>query len=249
MVTRFCAFIAFILLFAAGNAAAQLSIPSGGSFTLEGGSLDLAGTNLSVAGTFAVGAGNVYNAANVEIAANGLLDGGSGALNLFGDWSKLGTFAAGSGQVNFFDGAASQSQISGNTTFANLAFATTLGKSYVFATGSTQTITALLQILGTPAQPIQFRSAAAGQVANLNLLAGGSQNIAHVGVSNVHANGQHLAPTLTNEGGTGDALGWFAAVIVQNAVPATALSLPGMLLLALALLAMVWHSRRHRFES
>ena len=214
---------------------------------LGGGSLDLAGADAQIGGLLSLGGGQLNNVGSIGILAGGTLDAGSGVLTLSGDWSNAGTFLAGSGSVDFVDGGA-QSLISGNTTFANLSFISAVGKNYLFTVGTTQTISGLLTILGAAGQPIQFRSTAAGQVANINLLGGGAQNIAHVGVSDVHATGQHLAPTLTNEGGTGNATGWFAAIIVQNAVPAATLSLPGMLLFAFALLALVWHSHRYRLE-
>lgn len=239
------ALLACVLLCLASTAGAQLVIPASGSLALNGGSLNLAGTGLQIGGLLSLGSGQINNAGSVGILAGGTLDAGSGLLTLSGDWSNAGNFLAGSGSVDFVDGAA-QSLLSGNTAFANLSFISAVGKNYLFAVGSTQTISGLLTIAGSAAQPIQFRSTAAGQAANIDLLAGGTQNIAHVGVSDVHATGQPLAPNLTNEGGTGNALGWFAAAVVQSAVPAATLTLPGMLLFALALLAIVWHSRRYR---
>ena len=81
----------------------------------------------------------------------------------------------------------------------------------MFQVGTTQTIAGVLQILGTTDNPIQFRSSAPGQVANINLLPGGTQSILHVGVTDVWATGQHLAPDQTNEGGGGNAVNWFGA--------------------------------------
>lgn len=234
-----------MLLCLASTAGAQLVIPASGSLALNGGSLGLAGTGLQIGGLLSLGSGQINNAGSIGILAGGTLDAGSGLITLSGDWSNAGNFLAGSSSVNFVDGAAS-SLIAGNTTFANLSFISTVGKNYLFTVGTTQTISGLLTIVGSAALPIQFHSTSAGQAANINLLAGGTQNIAHVGVSDVHATGQQLAPNLTNEGGTGNALGWFAAVVVQNAVPAATLSLPGMLLFGFALLAVVWHSRRYR---
>lgn len=66
----------------------------------------------------------------------------------------------------------------------------------------------ILQIVGNGA-PIQVDVTASGSIAFLNLATGGTQNIANVGVSDVHATGQHLAPTLTNQGGSGNDTGWF----------------------------------------
>lgn len=182
------ALFALASLCIASTATAQLTVPAGSSFALGGGNLDLAGSALQIGGLLSVGSGGILNATNVAIAAGGTLDGGSGQIALSGDWSNAGNFLPGSGSVNFVDGGV-PSQIGGSTGFANLSFVTASGKNYVFAAGSTQTIAGLLTIAGTAAQPIQFRSSAAGQVANINLLTSGSQSIVHVGVSDVHATG------------------------------------------------------------
>jgi hypothetical protein len=235
-------------MFACTNAIANVDIPSGASVNLNGGTLDLSGTSLQVDGTFGVGAGNVDNAANVAIGSGASLAGGSGAINLSGDWANLGSFTAGSSHVNFVDGALAQSSISGNTTFATLSLISAVGKSYVFQVGTTQTITALLQILGTAATGIQVKSSAPGQVASINLAQGGSQNIDFVGVSNIHATGQHLAATKTNDGGTGDAIGWFGSVVAAiQTSPAPTLSALGMLLMTIVMWMVAW--RRRAFGS
>jgi hypothetical protein len=241
--------LALVLLCVASTAAAQLSIPAGGSFALGGGSLNLGGTDLQVGGLFSLGGGSVANVVNVVIGAGATLDASSGQITLSGNWSDAGSFLPGNSQVNFIDGSG-PSQITGNTSFFNLSFVSATGKNYLFAVGSTQTISGLLTITGAAAAPIQFRSTTAGQVANIDLLAGGAQNISNVGVSNVHATGQHLAPSLSNEGGTGDAIGWFGAAIVSTGgVPADTLSPLGMLLFAFAMFAGVWLTRRHQFKN
>ncbi len=216
----------------AAPAIAQVVVPTGAAFSLGGGSIDLGNTSLQVGGSFAVGGGSVQNADSVSILSGGNLDGGSGALTLFGDWSNAGIFSGGTGTVNFVDGGITQSNVSGNSTFDNVSFVSANGKNYVFAVGSTQSVSGLLTIQGSAAQGIQFKSAAAGQVANINLLAGGSQNIQYVGVSDVHATGQHLAANQTNDGGTGNATGWFGSA-ASNTVPTPALPGFGLLLLAL----------------
>jgi len=243
------ALLTLVFVCVAPPAFAQLAIPSGGSLTLNGGSLNLAGTDAQIGGLLSLGGGQLGNAGSIDILANGTFDAGSGQLMLSGNWSDAGSFLAGTSSVDFIDGSTSSSQVLGNTTFANLSLVSATGKNYIFGAGSTQTIAGLLTIAGTAAQPIQFRSSAAGQAANINLLAGGAQSIVHVGVSDVHATGQHLAPSLSNEGGSGNATGWFAAIVAQTAVPAVALSPIGLLLFAFALLAVVWHSRRYRFNS
>lgn len=224
-----------LLVTACMTAQAQVAVPAGASFALNGGNIDLANTNLQVGGTFTVGSGSVQNIDSVSILSGGTLDGGSGTLTVFGDWANAGTFTAGTGSVNFVDGSVAQSNIGGNSTFYNASFVSATGKNYVFAVGTTQNISNLLTITGTAALPIQFRSSATGQVANIDLLPGGSQNIVHVGVSDVHATGQHLAANQTNEGGTGNATGWFMSGAGGNAVPTPTLSGIGASLLALLL--------------
>ena len=105
--------------------------------------------------------------------------------------------------------AIASATISGSSSFANARFVSSIGKNYVFAVGSVQTITGVLEITGTTPQPIQFRSSAPGQVASINLTGTGTQQIVHVGVTDVWATGQPLAPGQQNEGGGGNAKGWF----------------------------------------
>ncbi len=141
-----------------------------GSWSVGGGTLDLGCTDLIVAGTLEIGNGQVLNARNVTIQSGGFVDGGSGAIELGGNWSNNGGFLAGIGEVRFRDLCAlASATISGNSSFANVRFVTATGKNYVFAAGSVQTITGLLEITGTTPQPIQFRSSAPGQVATINL--------------------------------------------------------------------------------
>jgi hypothetical protein len=112
-----------------------------------------------------------------------------------------------------------QRAIGGSTTFSTRAFVSSAGKNYVLAVGTTQTVGALLEIAGTTPDPIQFRSGAPGQVANVDLLPAGTQQIQHVGVTDVWATGQHLAPALTNEGGSGNAFRWFGSAIGADVRP------------------------------
>lgn len=128
-----------IFLSVASAASAQLSVPAGGTFALNGGSLDLAGAGLQVSGMLSLAGGKLLDAASILIGAGGTLDAGSGQVTLSGDWSNVGSFVAGSSRVDFVDGAAS-SQLSGNTSFANLSFVSTTGKNCLFAAGSTQMV-------------------------------------------------------------------------------------------------------------
>lgn len=245
MLARIASGVLACFLFASA-ALAQFVVPSGAAVQLNGAALDLAGTALQVGGTFGVGSGSIVNATDILIANTGLLNGGSGTITLSGNWSNLGGFVGGTSSVFFVDGPPA-SAVSGNSTFHNASFVSTNGKSYVFAVGSTQSINGLLTILGTAAQGIQFKSSTAGQVAFIDLLPGGSQNIDFVGVSNVHAIGQHLAPTKTNDGGTGDAVGWFGSSGGGGGAvrPTPALSPTSLFLLALMLIGVATMRRRY----
>ena len=90
--------------------------------------------------------------------------------------------------------------------------------------------------------PIQIASTVPGSAAFLNLLPSGTQSIADVGVSDVRATGQHLAPAGHNEGGAGNDNGWFAAIYEYVAVPA--LSLIGLMTLLLAIAGLALRTQR-----
>ena len=238
-----------MLLLHSALAAADFIVPPNAIVTLSGGTLDLGCTDLIVAGTLQVGGGQVLNARHVTIQPSGALDGGSGAIELGGNWSDTGGFLAGSSTVRFRDLCANASAtISGSSSFANARFVSSIGKNYVFAVGSTQTISGVLEITGTAPQPIQFRSSAPGKVAYINLTATGTQQIVHVGVTDVWATGQWLAPGQQNEGGGGNANRWFGGSgPVARAAVIPALS-DAMLLVLATLLAVIgtWFARRSR---
>jgi hypothetical protein len=196
--------------FAAGVAQADYIVAAGGTTNLGSGVVDLACTDLIVAGTLQIASGTMQNVRNVTIQGGGTIDGGSGVIQLGGNWNNSGSFVAAAGEVDFRDLCApGPATISGSTTFFRASFMSGTGKNYVFAVGSTQKILSELQIDGTAPNPIQFRSATPGQVAFINLVGSGTQQIQHVGVTDVWASGQWLAPFQTNEGGGGNAHRWF----------------------------------------
>jgi len=230
----------------AGPARADLIIPSGGVTSLANGALDLGCTDLIVGGTLHVDAAVVSNIRNVAIQPGGILDAGAGSLGVGGNWSNSGTFSAGTSVVAFGDACSTgTATISGSTSFYDVSFVTSTAKTWAFAVGSTQTIVHLLTIQGTAANPLQFISTAPGQVAFINLT--GAQNIIHVGVTDVWATGEWLAPFLTNEGGGGNANRWFGVPFIP---PIPASSPAGLLLLVLLLSAAFARagSRRLRHE-
>lgn len=227
------------------EARADLIVPANGIVNLNGGQVDLACTDLVVAGTLLLGTGSVVNARNVTIQAGGVVDGGSGAIDLGGDWGNAGVFLAGTGNVRFRDLCSlASSNVTGSTQFHNASFVSTSGKNYVFAVGTTQTVSGILEIAGTTPNPIQFRSATPGQVAYIRLEPAGTQLIQHVGVTDVWATGQWLAPYLTNEGGGGNARRWFG--IPDDAVPIPVLGAFGQLALTILLAGLAALGLRRR---
>jgi hypothetical protein len=225
-------------LFAGGD----LFVPAGGQVSVNGGAILLACTGISSSGTMNVGAGSLRSVGDLAIQPGGIVNGGTGSIEVNQNWTNDGTFVAGFGTVDFREACGgAPAAISGNTTFSTASFQTTIGRDYFFAAGSTQTITSLLQISGTATNPIQFRSSTPAQVAYIDLLGAGAQQIQDVGVTDVWADGQPLAPTQANQGGGGNALGWFGAALAAavNAIPtlgnAALAALATLLALAVAL--------------
>jgi hypothetical protein len=248
-VRRRVATTAALLLCAFAAAQAQkLSIPSGGTVQINGGRLALSGGDIRIDGRFALGSGELRGVGALRIGAGGTADFGSGVATLTGDWENRGIFNAGTSRVELRDGPVAVSSILGTNAFANLSLVSLTGKRYRFESAFTQRVAANLQIQGTgPA--IQVDVTAPGSVAFLNLLPGGSQSIANVGVSDVHATGQPLAPTQTNQGGNGNDNGWFGGggpVIPPTPVPAV--GWPMLLLLGIGLFVIATRPRvRHAF--
>lgn len=208
--------IVFGMLMAAGlqSAIADVQIPAGASISLNGGGLENVG-NLFIDGT---------------------LDAGSGAISLAGDWTRTGTFVPGTSTVSFLDGGLAQSTFTGDTEFHLLSLVSGTGKTYVIESSRTLGVAAGLTIRGVSGAPIQVASPDPARVAFVNLAAAGTQDIEFVGVSNVHATGQQLAPTEINQGGSGNDRGWFGS-LPFGALPIPTLSTMAMLILALLMIA------------
>jgi hypothetical protein len=243
-----CAF----MLFGAAMAHADYIIAANSTTSLNGGALNLSCTDLVVAGTLNLGSGAILNARNLTVQPGGVVQGGSGFIALSGNWtvSATGQFVAGTSDVHFDEGCGpGASVILGSTTFYDVHFKSTLGKNFVFGVNTTQTIVHLFEFTGTAAAPSQFRSSTPGQVANIDLRPGGTQVISHVGVTDVWATGQWLAPFSMNEGGGGNARRWFG--VPDDGVPPApipALANTALVALAALLAAAAWltlHMRRH----
>jgi hypothetical protein len=230
-------------------ASASMSIPSGASLQLNGGALSLGESSLSLGGTLAVDSGQLVGVTDLTTLAGSALSAASGLIELSGNWSVPGAFNAGMGAVNFIDGSSGVSSIHGSNAFFVLSLISAAGKHIVLDPGGIQQITQQLEIQGTAAQPIQIERLPDGDIGQMNLLAGGIQLISHVGVSNVYATDQPLAPDLTNEGGSGNAFGWFGT-LPPPPVPIPASSALSLLtLFGLILVAVLSFNRRRSFTN
>jgi hypothetical protein len=215
---------------------AQIHIPAGARVQVGDGGLQAGGLDLTVSGALLVSAGQVHGLRHVSIAPGGLINAGTGLLRVAGDWRNDGSFVRGSSLVDFVDGAGlAEATISGSSQFARLSLVSTQGKRYRFAVGTEQRIDTSLRIRGTSASAIQIASTQAGQVARIGLANTGTQDMAFIGVSDVHASGQPLAPLLTNQGGTGNDRGWFG-----NPPDGVARPIPSLNLMSLTLMALLF---------
>lgn len=212
-----------------------IDVPAGAELIVDDGTVDFAGGDLLNAGALWLGNGSLLGLFAFANFPGANADFGSGLLRLTGDFENGGAIAAGTSRVELRDGAAATTAILGATSFFSLSLVSSTGRRYLFESGQTQAVAGTLEIQGI-GPPLQVDVTTMGSVAYINLLAGGTQSIANVGVSDVHASGQHLAPTQTNQGGRGNARGWFA-VLGQPAAPVPALFDVAALLLAVLLLA------------
>jgi len=159
-----------VCLFLTASLAWALVIPSGGSLEIPpGGNINLGCTNLDLQGSLSVNSGQLSQATNVGIVAPGVLDGGTGAISVGGNWNNSGTFIPGTSTVTFVDGCtAAPAQLTGDTTFFNLTLISANGRTFTFPTGSHITVTGTLTLQGAPGFPIQLTSSS-GQTAFIAL--------------------------------------------------------------------------------
>lgn len=188
-------------------ALAGISIPAGAALDIGDGRIEVAGGDVEIRGALRLGNGQLLDVGDFRVLA-GSADLGSGVIRLVGDWENRATLIAGTSRIEFRDGATAIRAILGSTDFATLSLVSANGTRYRIESGSTQHIAELLEIVGEGV-PIQIDVTTAGSIARFDLLAGGTQDIDNVGVSDVHAVGQRLAPEQTNQGGNGNDDGWF----------------------------------------
>jgi hypothetical protein len=229
--------------------AQAISVSSGALMSLGTGLLDAGCGDLNVAGTFSVGSGSAYSLRNVTINP-GIINGGSGSINLSGDWNNQGTFNRQAGRVEIQDGCStSVSKITGDTTFNQFRVATSSGKQLQPAAGSTQIFTGALDLSGPPSDRLLIRTSSPGATAEFILNPGASQRISGVDVQDIESSaGETIAPGPPSQFqsvDSGNNSNWFIAAI-RELVPVT--TLPTQLLALLGLLIFIVGATRLKPE-
>lgn len=157
--------------------AAELNVPAGATLQIPGSAaLQLGCADLTTAGTALVNAGQIQQAGNVTISPSGALNGGTGTIQVGGNWNNRGTFIAGSGSVMFVDGCSTApASLSGDTSFNQLVLTSQIGRTFVIEAGRNIGVTGSLIVQGTSAAPVRLvTSSSTGQVAYVTLAPGAS---------------------------------------------------------------------------
>lgn len=148
--------------------AQQVSVGAGSSMDLGSGAIDLGCSDLTVAGTLSGGSVGFDQARDVTIDPTGVLNGGSAALRVAGDWDNSGTFNGDSSTVHLIDGCGLLSgTVAGSTTFASLDITTQSAKQVSFEAGGTTTVTGALDLHGQVGTLLKIRSTTGGIAAFL----------------------------------------------------------------------------------
>lgn len=240
--SRLCALkylLAGALLSPSFLSAQSITVASGTLLSLGAGSIDAGCGDLSVAGTFSVGSGSANSLRNVAINP-GTINGGSGSINLSGDWTNQGTFNAQTGTVNITDGCGTTvSRVTGDSTFNQFSATTTTGKQLQPAAGSAQTFSGGLTLGGSGSDRLLVRTSAPGTTAAFTLNPGASQSISGVDVADIDSSaGESIAngpPARFNSVDSGNNTNWFIAAI-QEIVPVDTLPAPMLAILVLLML-------------
>lgn len=168
---------ALLLSGAVAASAASYTVNPGAATSLAGSILQLNCNNLDVLGRVWVDSGRVSSSGNVGI-AGGVLDGGSGLLEVGGSWANAGTFNASRGTVHLTGACGGDVVIvSGNNAFCNLQLAS--GKAYQFPAGQATTVNCRLDL----GSGNQLRSSGEGEA--LITLGPGASVVGTAGLVNV----------------------------------------------------------------
>lgn len=134
------------------------------------------------------------------------------------------------GYIEFTNDNDTNGSVAVNMQFHQTSFVSTSGTTGCGGASSTQYFGGSPTVLDTSTATIQTASSQSGQVGHLDLLPGGTQQIHYAGVSDILAIGRPLALDKSNQGGNGNALGWFGVALAAiQQVPALSNLLLGLL--------------------
>lgn len=225
-----------LAILAATARAGEIYVGPGSSLDFGSAAVDLGCADLVIGGTLDAGSGSVARARDVGILGGGLLLGGSSTLDVAGNWDNAGSFVAGSSHVRFVDDCGRVSAaLTGDNVFYDLEMTTSIGKLYVFAAGSTQTILNSLTLAGGGGTRLKLRSTTPGSEAFTDLH--GSQFVSSIDVRDNHAIGEQIVLDEQSVD-SGNTAGWTLASLIPT-LPAAAL-----LWMALAIAAAALRARR-----
>lgn len=176
--------------------AAGMTVGAGGSICLGSGVWNLGCKDLLIqdGGALAVDRGRLVQR-HMENQAAGTLDGGSGSIEVFGDWKNQGNFFAGTGTVSLIDGCGlGTTNIRGESAFCNLVIASSAGKTVYFEAGMTQGVTCAMDFSGESGNLLVIRSSVPGNQAFIALAPAASQNHDHEKVADMAGTAQFIAP-------------------------------------------------------
>lgn len=232
-----------IALLAGGTGAAHAQsvvIGAGSTWTANDGRHDLGCADLTNHGILSLGTAPFH--AVRHFSNTSFASATAATLDIGGNWSNTGTFAAGNSEIRLTDDCgAPDATIGGATTFPTLSIVTALGREIRFAAGATQTVEDALILRGQAGHLLVLRSTQDGTQAFIDLRPGATQSVQYVDVADHSATGQVIAPGPPAQffsTDSGNTTRWFDAL----ATPAPALS--GLaLLLVVTLLAVIARSR------
>jgi len=173
-----------VLVVCAPAQAGDLIVGVGSAFSLGSGTLSLGCDELEVAGSFDAGSGDLA-VGDVRIRSSGILAGGTGSFSVAGHWDNVEGGTAILNDIDMVDGCVTIAAVLGDTTFADLSLVTTTGKTWVFESGTTQTITGSLTLLGAAGNLLVLRASSPGTEAFLDLQ--GTSTADYVDVADLHA--------------------------------------------------------------
>lgn len=161
---RWCLTAGWLIALCAVPAWAQVTIPAGATIDIPtNAAMDLGCTPLQVQGTLNVQASQINAAAGVTIQSSGVLNGGSGTVQVSGDWVNYGNFVPGTSSVLLSDNCTTTPvQLLGNTTFYNLTLQSSNGHLFVIPEGAHIHVEGQLVLTGTAGNPVVLASGGSG---------------------------------------------------------------------------------------